>query len=54
MSLEFICACIFGLFMLIGIVAAIVDFEAKKRNSNVRLPRHVSWDRAARYYHDTH
>lgn len=42
-----------GVFVLIAIVCAVVDFEARKRKQNIRLPRHVSWDRAAKYYGDT-
>lgn len=40
-----------GVFILIAIVCAVVDFEARKRKQNVRLPRRVSWDRASKYYY---
>lgn len=40
--------------ILVTLIVCVVEHETKKRKTNVRLPRHVSWDRAARYYHDTH
>lgn len=38
-----------GLVALIGIIAAVVEHETKKRKANVRLPRKVSWDRVAEW-----
>lgn len=49
------CAAWISVFLLVGlaIVCCIVEYETKKRKPNVRLPRHVSWDRAAKYYGET-
>ena len=54
MSPQTIGLIIFGGFILAGVVAAIVDHEAKpKRKPNIRLPRTTAWDRARGYYGDT-
>jgi hypothetical protein len=42
-----------GLVLLVAIVSTISTHEARKRKQNIRLPRHVAWDRAAKYYGDT-
>lgn len=43
-----------AVIMLVALVAVVVDSETKRRNHNVRLPRKTAWDRAAKYYQDTH
>jgi hypothetical protein len=53
-TLEQIGMAVMALIILIGVVAAIADFERKpKRKSNIRLPRTTAWDRARGYYGDT-
>lgn len=56
MSLETMGLIVMCVFMGIAIICTVVDHEASKpkRKSNVRLPRRVAWDRAAKYYSDTH
>lgn len=45
--------CSVALILLIAIVSCISTHEARKPKKNIRLPRRVSWDRAAKYYGDT-
>ncbi len=41
-----------GLFILIAVVATVVDFEARKPKKNIRVPRQTLWERTNRYHGD--
>lgn len=44
---------IFGMFMLVGLIAIICTFEAKSKppkKPNIRVPRETLWGRTQRYH----